>query len=85
MAARRYGKSTQDPIPHNKTTTAGPDGILRVKEVVGSILYYAQADDMTILTALTTLGSNQAKATTNTMKSTKHLLDYLATHPDAKM
>ena len=40
---------------------------------------------MTVLTALTTLGSEQSKATTNTMKGTKHLLNYLATHPDAKM
>ena len=63
----------------------GPDGILRVQQVVGTILYYALEVNMTILTALTTLGSNQAKTTTNTMKSTKHLLDYLATHPDAKM
>ena len=40
---------------------------------------------MTALTALTTLGSEQAKATAHTMKSTKHLLDYLATHPNAKL
>ena len=35
--------------------------------------------------ALTTLGSEQAKAITHTMKSTEHSLDYLATHPNAKM
>ena len=40
---------------------------------------------MTILTALTTLGSEQDKTTINTIKGTYHLLDYLATHPDAKI
>ena len=85
VVPRRCGNSTQDPIPHEETPTAGPNGILHVQQVVGTILYYARAVDVTVLTAITTLGSKQAKATTNTMKSTKHLLDYLATHPDAKM
>ena len=40
---------------------------------------------MTALTALTTLGSEQAKSTAHTLKSTEHLLDYLATHPNAKL
>ena len=85
VVPRRCGNGTQDPIPHKETPTAGPNGILRVQQVVGTILYYAQAVDVTVLTAITTLESKQAKATTNTMKSTKHLLDYLATHPYAKM
>ena len=40
---------------------------------------------MTVLAALTTLGSEKAKSTTNPMKFTKHLLDYLSTHTNAKM
>ena len=40
---------------------------------------------MTFLTALTTLGSEHAKATTNTMKGTEHFLGYLATYTDDKM
>ena len=68
-----------------KTQPRAPDGILRVQKVVGIILYYAQAVNITLFTALMTLGSEQAKATTNTTKGTNHLLDYLATHPDAKM
>ena len=79
VVPRKYGKITQDTIPHDETPTAVPDCILRVQQFVGIILYYAQAVDMTVLTALTTLGSNQAKATTNTIKSTNHLLDYLST------
>ena len=85
VTPRRYGKSAQGTTPQDENPTTGPDGILRVQKVVGSILYYARAVDMNILTDLTTLGSEQAKSTTNTIKVTDHLLDYLATHTDAKM
>ena len=81
----RYGKSAQNPIPPDETPAAGPDGILRIQQVVGSILYYARAVDLNALTALMTLGSEQAKATAHTLKITKHLLDYLATHTNAKL
>ena len=82
---RQYGKSAHHPIPPDETPSASPKSILRVQQVVGSILYYAQSVDLTALTALTTLGSKQAKATKNTLKSTEHLLDYLATHPNAML
>ena len=85
VALRRYGKSAQHPIPPDETPYAVPDGILRVQQIVGSILYYARAVDLTALTALTALGSEQAKATTHTLKNTKQLLDYLATHPNATL
>ena len=85
VAPRRYIKSAHHPIPPNETPATGPDSILRVQQVVGSILYYARAVDLTALTALTTLGSEQAKATAHTLKSTEHLLGYLATHPNAKL
>ena len=35
--------------------------------------------------ALTTHGSKQAKAIAHTLKSTEHLLDYLATHTNANL
>ena len=41
VVPRQYGKSTQHPIPPDWTPAAGPDGILRVQNIVGSILYYA--------------------------------------------
>ena len=85
VAPRRYGKSAQNPIPPDETPAAGPDGILRIQQVVGSILHYAQAVDLTALTVITTLGSEQAKATTHTLKSTENVLDYLATYPNAKL
>ena len=56
-----------------------------MQKVVGSILYYAQAVDMMVLTALSTIASEQAKATKRTIANMEQLLDYMATHPDATM
>ena len=52
---------------------------------MGSILYYSRSVDLNALTALTTLGSEQDKATAHTLKSTYRLLEYLATHPNATL
>ena len=56
-----------------------------VQQVVGSLLYYARAVDMTILHALSEIASQQAKPTKRTMARVKQLLDYMHTHPDAKI
>ena len=53
--------------------------------MVGSLLYYARAVDMTILHALSEIASQQAKPTKRTMARVKQLLDYMHTHPDAKI
>ena len=85
VSPRRYGKSAQDPISPDETPAVGPDVILRVQQFVGNILYYARVVNLTALTAIMTLGSEQAKATANTLKITEHLLDYLGTYPNAKL
>ena len=38
---------------------------------------------MTVLATLSSIASQQAKATESTLGKLKHLMDYLATHPDA--
>jgi hypothetical protein len=53
-----------------------------VQRIIGNILYYAQAVDLTVLMALSTIASKQAKGTQNTVLKTKQLMDYLATHPN---
>jgi len=53
--------------------------------VVGSFLYYCRATDPTIPHALSELSSLQTNATENTMKRCRHFLDYMATHPNAKI
>jgi hypothetical protein len=41
--------------------------IKAVQKIVGSILYYARAVDMTVLMALSTIASEQTKGTEQTM------------------
>jgi hypothetical protein len=52
---------------------------------VGNILYYAQAVDMMVLIALSSIAVEQTKATEKTMERCIQLLDYLATNETAKM
>jgi hypothetical protein len=42
-------------------------GIKRVQKIVGSILYYARAVDMTVLIALSSIAVKQTKAMEKTM------------------
>jgi len=55
----------------------------RVQQIIGSLLFPARAVDSTLLTALSTIASQQAAPTENTTKAINHLLDYCHTHPDA--
>jgi hypothetical protein len=54
-----------------------------VQKIVGSIVYYARAVDMTVLMALSTTASEKTKGTEQTMEKALQILDFLATHPDA--
>ena len=54
-----------------------------MQQVVGSFLYYARAVDMTVLTALNAIASEQAAPTERTLERVHQFLDYMATHPDA--
>ena len=55
----------------------------KVQKIVGSILYYARAVDMTVLMALCTIASEQTKGMERTLEKEYKVLDYLATHPNA--
>jgi hypothetical protein len=56
-----------------------------VQQIVGSILDYTCAVNMTVLMALSTIAMLQAKPTKNTMACCVQLLNYLATNADAKI
>ena len=62
-----------------------PTEVTTLQQIIGVLLYYARAVDSTMLVALGTLAAAQTKATANTMKAAHQLLDYAATHPDAKV
>ena len=83
VVPRKYGAAAQDPIPPDESPKLEEGDRRRIQQVVGTILYYARAVDMTVLAALSSIASQQSKATEGTMAQLKHMLDYLATHPDA--
>jgi hypothetical protein len=78
-----YGAAAQDPIPDDTTPRLDAKRITRIQQIIGSILYYARAIDMTVLPALSAVASEQTTATETTEQHVKQLLDYLATHPAA--
>jgi len=58
-------------------------GIKYVQQVAGMILYYGRAVDATILPALSSIASEQAAPTEQTMERVKQLLDYCASQEEA--
>lgn len=62
--------------------TLSKQDTLIVQSIVGTLLYYGQAINNTILTALNSISAEQAKPTKQTMKKSRCLLDYVATFPD---
>ena len=73
--ARQYAalEDHSPPLDAKQTT--------HVQSVVGGLLYYARAIDHTILPALSTISTMQARPTANTLKKINRLPDYVATFP----
>ena len=80
---KKYGAEAQSPLPKDNSRKLTEKEIKQVQKIVGSILYYAQAVDMTVLMALSSIASEQTKGTNRTLEKAYQVLDYLATHPDA--
>ena len=80
---RKYGAASQEPKLQDTAPPANKEEITHIQQVLGRILYYTIAVDLTILVALSTIASKQAKATKTTLKNVHQVLDYLATNPDA--
>jgi hypothetical protein len=79
---KQYGKAAQTPLPVDISPKFSPKEIKEIQHIIGSILYYACAVDITVLMALRSIAIKQSKGTTNTMEKAKRLLGYLATYPD---
>jgi hypothetical protein len=72
--------------PSRHISPLSKDDIKQVQRIIGSILYYARAINLTVLMALSTIASkHQANGMENTMLNARQLLDYLSTHPAATM
>ena len=50
---------------------------------MGALLLYTRAFDLSLYTALNEISVSQANPTINTRKKINHVLDYVATHPEA--
>jgi hypothetical protein len=78
-----YGAMIQYAKAADTSTPLSKDEKKYIQQVIGTLLYYGRAVDATILVALSSLASAQSSPTEDTMQRTCHLLNYVATHPDA--
>jgi hypothetical protein len=78
-----YSNKTQlTPVPDTLPPISSTDK-LHLQEVLGILLYYARALDVTILTAISEVSTEIATGTVKTMVKMNQLLDYLSTNPEA--
>ena len=80
-----YGnKDNQEIIPN----TAEPlidEQLKSCREIIGTLLYYARAIDVSLLPAITTIVSELAQPTVIQLEQVKRLLAYAATFPDNRL
>ena len=80
-----YSRTPQMVISTDESPKFSPEGVLHVQQVVGILLYYALAADCTLLVALGNLAAVQTQSTEKTLDKVIWLLNYVASHPDAKI
>ena len=80
---KKYGAEAQSPLPQDNTRKLTDKEIKQVQKIVGSIIYYGRAVDMTVLMMLSSIASEQTNGTEHTLEKAYQVLDYLASHPDA--
>ena len=78
-----YGAKVQNPVEKDTSDPLSAEQIKHVQDIVGSFIWYGRACDPTLAAALSAISARQAKGTKNVLAACHHLLDYLATHPDA--
>ena len=76
-----YGAKVQYAAKDDDIPPLDADGILRVKSIVGALLFYGRAVDNKLLIALSKIGQQQAAATQATNDAILQLLDYVVTYP----
>jgi hypothetical protein len=78
-----YGATVQYAKPEDSTRLLSKAEKKIVQQVLGTFLYYGQVVDSTMLTALSSIASTQAKPTQETMENIKLFLNYTASNQDA--
>jgi hypothetical protein len=79
------GKDNQAPTPQDDSHLLDAAGKKRIQQILGSFLYYAHTVNPTILMALLAIASQQSNPTEETNGCIHQFLDYMATHPGAKV
>jgi hypothetical protein len=82
-SAINYGAPIQYAEPEDTSEPLNPLGISRLRQIIGTFLFYGRAVDSTMMVALGSLAAAQSNGTAATMDAAVHLLNYAATHPDA--
>ena len=67
----------------DSTEPLPPEGIKRIQQVVGTLLYYARVIDNTLLVALNAIAAKQSNRTQQTADDVTKLLNYCTSNPDA--
>eukprot|EP00804_Cyclotella_cryptica_P011804 CCRYP_011385-RA/>CCRYP_011385-RA protein AED:0.37 eAED:0.37 QI:0/0/0/1/0/0/2/0/309 len=80
---RTYGATQQYVDDPDLSTPLNKQDTTFVQEVIGVFLYYARAVDCTMLTALSSLATQQANPTQTTLQHIHRFLDYAMTHQNA--
>jgi hypothetical protein len=78
----QFGVKTQQTDPIDHLQLLGKHKILRLQQITGKFLYYSCAVDPTMNVVLSSLASQQTKATQCTAHDANKFLNYCATHPD---
>jgi hypothetical protein len=82
---KRYGIDAQSPLPQDNTRKLNDKEIKQIQKIVGNMLYYAWAVNMTVSMALSAIASEQTKGMECTFEKAYQVLDYLAMHSNAKV
>ena len=81
----KFTMTTPTPPSPDKSPCLDEKGIKKIQKICGSILWYMRVCNITTTKALNAIGSEKEKATETTRMWLNWLLNYLATHLNAKI
>ena len=81
----QYGKQTQIAPNIPETPEIDQNEMKLIERVIGNFLYYGRAVDNTMLVACNSIAVNKKYGMKKTLNAVSQLLDYAATHRDAKI
>jgi hypothetical protein len=80
-APKQYRAKAQAPLPVDILPKLSPDKIKEIQRIIGSILYYARAVNITVLMALSSIAIKQSKGTIQIQIQCKKQNNFLITSP----